>query len=94
MKANVLQVLWHEKEQVLSCDFEPSGKGRLATAGGDSAVRVRTALDLDLYLESTTLAQVSWARHLFYFPRSGSSPTAANPRSSTFLRLCLVMKKP
>jgi hypothetical protein len=40
MKAELLQVLWHEKEQVLSCDLEPAGKGRFATAGGDSMVRV------------------------------------------------------
>ncbi|KAI9033246.1 WD40 repeat-like protein [Hyaloraphidium curvatum] len=38
VRCKVLQFLWHEKEQILSCDFEPVGKGRLATSGGDSNI--------------------------------------------------------
>jgi len=40
MKAETLQVHWHETRPIYSAHFEPSGKGRLATAGGDNIVRV------------------------------------------------------
>lgn len=42
MKAAPLLVAWHdENAPIYSAHFEPSGKGRLATAGGDHHVRVR-----------------------------------------------------
>ncbi|KAF2719379.1 WD40 repeat-like protein [Polychaeton citri CBS 116435] len=40
MKAAPLLVAWHESSPVYSAHFEPQGKGRLATAGGDNNVRV------------------------------------------------------
>jgi hypothetical protein len=41
MKATPLLIAWHdEKSPVYSAHFEPHGKGRLATAGGDNHVRV------------------------------------------------------
>lgn len=42
MKAAPLLVAWHEDNApIYSSHFEPHGKGRLATAGGDHHVRVR-----------------------------------------------------
>lgn len=38
MKAELIQISWHTKEPVFSADFHSSG--RLATGGGDNAVRV------------------------------------------------------
>lgn len=41
MKAQALQVHWHNEDQpIYSAHFEVHGKGRLATAGGDSCVRI------------------------------------------------------
>jgi hypothetical protein len=40
MKYKTQLIIWHDKEPVLSCDLEPFGKKRLATAGGDGKVRV------------------------------------------------------
>lgn len=41
MKAAPLLVAWHEENApVYSAQFEPHGKGRLATAGGDMHVRI------------------------------------------------------
>lgn len=41
MKAAPLIINWHEQNApVYSVHFEPSGKGRLATAGGDNHVRI------------------------------------------------------
>ncbi|KAH8623758.1 hypothetical protein IG631_21463 [Alternaria alternata] len=52
MKAAPLLVSWHnENAPIYSAHFEPHGKGRLATAGGDNNVRVRRQEhinDLDL----------------------------------------------
>jgi hypothetical protein len=43
MKAAPLLVAWHDNtDPIYSAHFEPHGKGRLATAGGDSHVRVQT----------------------------------------------------
>jgi hypothetical protein len=41
MKAAPLLIHWHNDAPIYSVDFEPHGKGRLATAGGDNNVRVR-----------------------------------------------------
>ncbi|KAF1817484.1 WD40 repeat-like protein [Eremomyces bilateralis CBS 781.70] len=41
MKATPLLISWHnDQSPIYSCHFEPHGKGRLATAGGDSNVRL------------------------------------------------------
>jgi chromatin assembly factor 1 subunit B len=46
MKAKTLQIHWHAKQPVFSCDFAASpeagtdGVERLATSGGDSCIRV------------------------------------------------------
>lgn len=41
MKATPLIINWHDQNSpIYSCDWEKAGKGRLATAGGDSNVRV------------------------------------------------------
>ena len=41
MKANPLIINWHDQNApIFSAHFEPSGKGRLATAGGDNHVRL------------------------------------------------------
>jgi hypothetical protein len=41
MKAAPLLVSWHnDNTPIYSAHFEPHGKGRLATAGGDNNVRV------------------------------------------------------
>ena len=43
MKSTPLIVNWHDQNApVYSAHFEPGSKGRLATAGGDNNVRVRT----------------------------------------------------
>ncbi|QSZ32299.1 hypothetical protein DSL72_001873 [Monilinia vaccinii-corymbosi] len=43
MKATPLIINWHDSNlPIYSCDWEKTGKGRLATAGGDSNVRVRS----------------------------------------------------
>lgn len=42
MKSTALVIHWHDQNApVYSAHFEPHGKGRLATAGGDNNVRVR-----------------------------------------------------
>ncbi|KAL6633125.1 WD40 repeat-like protein [Neocallimastix sp. 'constans'] len=38
MKAKTLQIHWHDRQPIFSIDFEPCGKGRLATAGGDENI--------------------------------------------------------
>lgn len=41
MRATPLIINWHDQNApVYSAHFEPSGKGRLATAGGDNNVRL------------------------------------------------------
>lgn len=41
MKAAPLLITWHDNNApIYSAHFEPNGKGRLATAGGDNHVRV------------------------------------------------------
>lgn len=41
MKASPLIINWHDQNApIYSAHFEPNGKGRLATAGGDNHVRV------------------------------------------------------
>lgn len=41
MKATPLIINWHDQNApVYSAHFEPSGKGRLATSGGDNHVRL------------------------------------------------------
>ena len=41
MKATPLIINWHDQNApVYSAHFEPNGKGRLATAGGDNHVRI------------------------------------------------------
>jgi chromatin assembly factor 1 subunit B len=48
MKAAPLLVAWHdENAPIYSAHFEQHNKGRLATAGGDGNVRVRTPSYLD-----------------------------------------------
>lgn len=47
MKAAPLLVAWHDNnDPIYSAHFEPHGKGRLATAGGDSHVRVCIAMSI------------------------------------------------
>ena len=59
MRVKTLQVHWHEKQPIFSCDFEPirGGKQRLATAGGDAAVRV-SSLFLFLFLPFPPLGRI------------------------------------
>lgn len=41
MKASPIIVNWHsDTAPIYSADFQPNGKGRLATAGGDNNVRL------------------------------------------------------
>jgi chromatin assembly factor 1 subunit B len=41
MKANPLIINWHDQNApIYSAHFEPGGRGRLATAGGDNNVRL------------------------------------------------------
>ena len=41
MKASPILIAWHnENSPIYSTHFEPHGKGRLATAGGDNNVRL------------------------------------------------------
>ena len=41
MKASPVLISWHnEKSPVYSTHFDPHGKGRLATSGGDNNVRL------------------------------------------------------
>ncbi|ORY86352.1 WD40-repeat-containing domain protein [Protomyces lactucae-debilis] len=40
MKASAIQIHWHEEAPIYSCHFEPHGRGRLATAGGDGLIYV------------------------------------------------------
>lgn len=49
MKAAPLLVAWHDNnDPIYSAHFEPHGKGRLATAGGDFNVRVGITLTAHL----------------------------------------------
>ena len=64
MKASPLLVSWHnDNTPIYSAHFEPHGKGRLATGGGDNNVRLwRLERDGEertvTYL--TTLVKVIW----------------------------------
>jgi len=40
MRAQTLQIRWHDTLPVFAVDFHPKQADRLATAGGDSVVRV------------------------------------------------------
>ncbi|KAK9759573.1 Chromatin assembly factor 1 subunit, partial [Basidiobolus ranarum] len=40
MKAKLIQIHWHETKPIYSIDFEAGPKSRLATAGGDTNVRI------------------------------------------------------
>ncbi|ORX91477.1 WD40 repeat-like protein [Basidiobolus meristosporus CBS 931.73] len=40
MKAKLIQIHWHETKPIYSIDFETGPKSRLATAGGDTNVRI------------------------------------------------------
>ncbi|KAJ3085507.1 hypothetical protein HK102_014105 [Quaeritorhiza haematococci] len=40
MRAKTLQIHWHDRQPIFSVDFEPCGRGRLATAGADCNVRI------------------------------------------------------
>lgn len=41
MKASPIQIAWHDEgKPIFSVHFEPHGKGRLATGGGDNHVRL------------------------------------------------------
>ena len=41
MKASPIQITWHnDSKPIFSAHFEPHGKGRLATGGGDNNVRL------------------------------------------------------
>ena len=47
MKSTPLIINWHDQNNpIYSAHFEPQGKGRLATAGGDNNVRVSWDLAL------------------------------------------------
>jgi chromatin assembly factor 1 subunit B len=49
MKAAPLLVSWHnENAPIYSAHFEPHGKGRLATAGGDNNVRVWSDMNIGM----------------------------------------------
>ena len=68
MKASPIQIAWHDEHKaIFSAHFEPQGKGRLATGGGDNNVRL-WRVDKDgeertvTYL--TTLMKVSKCWHI------------------------------
>jgi hypothetical protein len=78
MKAAPLLVSWHnENAPIYSAHFEPHGKGRLATAGGDNNVRVRHIEAPDVY--STDIHSYGTSRITV---KSGRSPICL-PSSST-----------
>jgi chromatin assembly factor 1 subunit B len=64
MKAAPLLVAWHDNnDPIYSAHFEPHGKGRLATAGGDSLVRVCVNLHVKRTpgVKLTALQQQLWS---------------------------------
>lgn len=84
MKATPLIINWHDQNSpIYSAHFEPHGKERLATGGGDNNVRVwnvtgegedRQAEYLSTLTKHTQAVNVvRWApkgeTHLIYFPR-------------------------
>ncbi|KAK5256953.1 Chromatin assembly factor 1 subunit, partial [Cryomyces antarcticus] len=59
MKAAPLLVFWHDSNSpIWSAQFEPHGKGRLATAGGDGNVRVSSSSGLQHNLDRLTVRQL------------------------------------
>ena len=68
MKATPLLVAWHDNsDPIYSAHFEPHGKGRLATSGGDGNVRVRIEALLPLNWPQLTLClaverRIEWRR--------------------------------
>lgn len=64
MKLVTCEIAWHNKEPVYSLDFQHSADGRiqrLATAGVDTAVRVRPT-----YTDNNTLQTISCVRALVF----------------------------
>lgn len=59
--ALALTVHWSERDEpIYSAHFEPHGKGRLATAGGDNNVRVCSILSAPRYLIAKCVAWQIW----------------------------------
>jgi hypothetical protein len=53
MKSTPLVIHWHEQNApVYSAHFEPHGKGRLATSGGDNNVRVGGAPIVPVFVKA------------------------------------------
>jgi hypothetical protein len=40
MKADLLQILWHDRNAVLSIDFHPTIRNLIVTSSSDSSIRV------------------------------------------------------
>ena len=95
MKASPLLVSWHnENTPIYSTHFEPHGKGRLATAGGDNNVRLwrvekegeeRTVTYL------TTLMKVGRI-HSFEANLSVDVPSSTHKQSMSFALLLEVIQ--
>jgi hypothetical protein len=69
MKVITCEIAWHNKEPVYSLDFQPATSGRihrLASAGVDTAVRVRDRKIQGTYLE------LQFAFFLFLFCGTGA----------------------
>lgn len=69
MKSTPLIINWHDQNApIYSAHFEPAGKGRLATAGGDSNVRVRRLPRETSPLSSTVNTNSSFSKSYFQNP--------------------------
>lgn len=102
MKATPLIINWHDQNApVYSAHFEPNGKGRLATAGGDNHVRIwkveTDGLERKVDYLSTlskhnqAVNVVRWAPKgtvdpLTQLPESGQSPNRHLFRRNTRIR--------
>ena len=82
MKASPLLISWHnDNTPIYSAHFEPYGKGRLATAGGDNNVRiwkVEREGEERIVTYLTTLIKVAL---IYLLLQGGTDRLAAHPSS-------------
>lgn len=98
MKSQALQIHWHENSPIYSAHFEPHGKGRLATAGGDNMVRIwqletRSDSQLPSVTYLSTLARHSNAVNVVRFSPKGEHLASAGDDGNVLLWVPTEMKE-
>lgn len=98
MKSQALQIHWHENSPIYSAHFEPHGRGRLATAGGDNMVRIwqlepSTGGGLPSVTYLSTLARHTNAVNVVRFSPKGEHLASAGDDGNVLLWVPTEMKE-